>query len=203
MLYLLQPTFVQASLHDICPRLKGNTIVFGGLGSTTSDMQQCYPEFLALSHTDGSRYVTCIADEINANKDKKFVIAGHSSGAEDAERVVRLVRDKTHVHLVLLEGYAYQRSQRGPVKTSCWYSENTRRKIQGFNAPSMLNPNVCPQPAMSFDADWCDTPLCLHLANVNVNTPHDLSKATILKEGLANCSGNMAWVKENKDWLKE
>ena len=40
-----------------CPQIRGNTIIFGGLGSKTSDMEHCYPNFLAVSHGDGGRFV--------------------------------------------------------------------------------------------------------------------------------------------------
>jgi hypothetical protein len=186
-----------------CPQIQGNTVIFGGRGSETEDMVQCYPTFLALSHKEGSMHVSCLAKQINSSGGQKFVIAGHSSGAEDAERLVNQVKDKTKVRLVLLEGFAYQANQRGGVKTTCWYAQNTKQSIRGFNAPSMLNPSVCPQPAKAFEADWCHTELCLHLSNVNLNVPSELSRATVLTEGLANCRGNEAWVEENLDWLNQ
>ncbi len=186
-----------------CPQIQGNTIVFGGLGSETADMMRCYPKYLALSHKEGAALVDCIAKKINSSGGQKFVIAGHSSGAADAERLALQVKDKFKVRLVLLEGFAYKLNQRAGVNTTCWYAQNTKQKIRGFNAPSMLNPEVCPQPAKAFEADWCNTEICLHLANVNLNVPADLTRQTVIRDGLANCRGNDAWMEENLVWLNQ
>ncbi len=200
MFLLLQGTLSHA---DVCPKIIGNTIIFGGRGSTKVEMAQCYPQFLALSHDEDSRLVSCLAQQINDSGGQKFVIAGHSSGAVEAENVVRLVTDKSKVRLVLLEGFAYQANQRGNVETTCWFAQNSDKGIRGFNAPSMLNPAVCPQPARASEAGWCNTDMCLHLANVNLNVPGDLSGKTVLTQGLANCRGNNEWVQENLSWLNE
>ena len=198
-IFLLVQCFglVSASAQE-CGPILGNTVVFGGLGSKTHDMQTCYPEFFAVSHEDAPKFIACLAQQINARKDEKFVIAGHSSGAGDAERLALMIQDKSRMRLVLLEGFSHLLKDRSDIKTTCWYAQNSEKRIFGFNAPSMLDPTVCPQPAKPFEAAWCNTSLCLHVANVNLNTPSNLNKATALT-GLANCSGNTDWVKEHLD----
>ena len=201
-----QCLFLHAANAESCPPIRGNTIVFGGLGSKTAQMNLCYPNFLALAHEDGPKFIGCLAQQINASKGQKFVIAGLSSGSEDAEDLARLIRAKNQIRLVLLDGYAYTMSQRGAdlnPNTACWYAQNTNKKIQGPNAVSMQNPQVCPQPARTFTADWCETTLCLHLSLVNLEAPSLLSRNNVLTAGLANCRGNLDWLKENLTWLKE
>jgi len=178
-------------------------VIFGGKGSTTREMSDCYPDYLALSPQEGSQLLGCLASQIDENPGKKFVIVGHSSGATPAESLARALADKDlgHVRLVLLEGYAFPFSQTG-VAGSCWYAENKSKKIRGFNAPSMLDPAVCPQPANAFAANWCANQLCLHIANVNLNVPPGLTPGQALTQGLANCRGNNAWMTDElKAWL--
>lgn len=187
--FLPQSLFAQQ-----CPPLTSNVIVFGGAGSTTLEMKQCYPQFFAVSHDDGSRLIGCLAKQINERNQEKFVIAGHSSGATDAENLMRMINDKTRLKLILLEGFAYSQKQRGPVDTTCWYAQNSALGIKGFNAPSMLNANNCPQPAKAYEDKWCQTPFCLHVAMVNTNVRPDLTRMNVLADGLKNCSGNLDWV---------
>jgi hypothetical protein len=178
-----------------CPKIQGQAVIFGGRGSTTVEMQGCYPDFLALSNVEGDKFIACLAKQIDAieplSLEQKFVIAGHSSGAAQAERLVQTIKDKSKVRLVLLEGFASPKNQRG-VETTCWYARNG--KLEGMNASYMQNPANCTGEIKSFDAPTCNTALCLHLALVNLNVQPDLNRRNVFPDGLKNCQGNMDWL---------
>jgi len=174
-----------------CPSIAGKTgVLFGGDLATTKALQPCYQDFVAISKYDAAPLLKCLAQQIDANE-VGFVVAGHSSGAAYAERLVQAVQDKSKVRLVLLEGFGSPKNQKG-VQTSCWYAKNG--SLSGFNAPSMLNPKVCPGGAHASEAAWCKTKVCLHVSLVNLNTPANLSPATVAKEALQNCQGNRDWI---------
>lgn len=186
---------VPAISNAECPRIRGNVVVFGGRGSTTAEMQTCYPDFLSLSNIDGEQFVACLAQQIDAfapGADKeKFVIVGHSSGAAQAERLVRRVKEKSKVRLVLLEGFGSPANQRG-VETTCWYAQNG--KTEGMNASYMQNPANCLGQVRSYSAPWCNNSLCLHLSLVNRNVRADLNRTNVFTDGLKNCQGNLEWL---------
>lgn len=178
-----------------CPDLKGNVVIFGGRGATTSQMQQCYPDFTSFSNVEGEQYIRCLARKIDQSEalpdGQKFVIAGHSSGAVQAERLAQSVKDKSKIRLVLLEGFGSPLNQKG-VETTCWYAQNG--KLQGMNASSMKNPKVCLGQIKSFVAPQCQTSLCLHLSLVNSNVEGNLNLTNVLTHGLKNCQGNFEWL---------
>jgi hypothetical protein len=178
---------------DDCPSIKGKIgVLFGGDGSRTAPMQPCYPDFVAESRDDGARMIDCFAREIDEMEKgtQKFIVAGHSTGAVHAEHLAQKVRDKSKIRLVLLEGYGSPLNQRG-VETQCWYSKNASG--EGFNAPSMKNPEVCPGGAKSSEAPWCKTSVCLHCSLVNLHDPADLGRGN-LGQTFQNCKGNRIWI---------
>lgn len=139
---------------------------------------------------DAPSLLKCLAKQIN-DRETGFIVAGHSSGAAYAERLAQAVHDKSKVRLVLLEGFGSPKNQEG-VQTSCWYAKNGA--LTGFNAPSMLNPKVCPNGASAFNAPWCKTKVCLHISLVNLNTLPNLSPSTVAKQALENCQGPREWI---------
>lgn len=187
--------FLSAAANADCPRIRGNVVIFGGRGSTTPEMRQCYPDFLAFSNVDGDKFVSCLAQQIDnsapAADGRKLVIVGHSSGAAQAERLAHAVKDKSKIRLVLLEGFGSPANQRG-VDTTCWYAQNG--KLEGMNASYMKNPADCTGRVKSYAASWCDTPLCLHVSLVNRTVPADLNRTNVFTEGLKNCQGNLEWL---------
>lgn len=176
-----------------CPQIRGSAIVFGGRGSTTREMQQCYPDLLAFSNVEGHQDIACLAKQIDAGSFPKqtIVIAGHSSGAAEAERLAHAVKDKRRIRLVLLDGFGSPANQLG-VDTTCWYARNG--DLEGMNASSMKNPKACTGRLRIYDAPSCKTSLCLHLSLVNENAPADLNLGTVLATGLKNCKGNREWL---------
>lgn len=189
---LLSLLLTPAAHAGQCPSIQGKIgVLFGGDLSNTAAMQPCYPDLVSVSKYDGASMIDCFAQQIDEwNGPRKFVVAGHSTGAVYAEHLVQRVRDKSKVRLVLLEGYGSPANQRG-VETSCWYARNGA--MQGFNAPSMRNPSVCPGGASALDAPWCKTIVCLHVSLVNLHAPEDLSRETI-GDAFETCQGNRGWL---------
>jgi hypothetical protein len=178
-----------------CPQLKSKVIVFGGRGSTTAQMNHCYPEFMSYSNIEGDAYVSCLAQQIDRQPTlpnrEKFLIVGHSSGAAQAEKLVHAVKNKSKVKLILLEGFGIPAFHEG-VETTCWYAKNGN--LQGMNAGYMQNPADCRGTVKAFEAPWCNNPLCLHIALVNLNVPAEINKSNVFTDGLNNCQGNMEWL---------
>lgn len=186
--------FAPAAHAQSCPSIEGKIgILFGGDLSDTEAMRPCYPDLVAVSKYDAAPLLDCFAGQIDRLIDpRKFIVAGHSTGAVHAEHLAQRVKNKSKVHLVLLEGYGSPLNQRG-VETTCWYSRNGA--MQGFNAGSMLDPKVCAGGANPFDAPWCKTNVCLHVSLVNLHAPEDLTRGTI-GDAFKNCQGNRVWLSQ-------
>jgi hypothetical protein len=58
----------------------------------------------------------------------------------------------------------------------------------------MQNPADCRGTVKAFEAPWCNNPLCLHIALVNLNVPAEINKSNVFTDGLNNCQGNMEWL---------
>ena len=202
LLILTLAIFVPGVSNAACEAIdiKNNVIVFGGNGSTTAEMKDCYPNFLTYSNIDGAKHIKCLANQIENTAIKlgePFVIVGHSSGAVQAEQLVQALKlpgSKHKVRLILLEGFA--NTVNLGVATACWYAK--RGSIEGMNARYMKTLKSCSTKPQVFEDSRCNTPLCLHLSLVNLKAPIDVRDGrTALATGLKNCSGN-----GNTEWLK-
>lgn len=188
----------------LCPKydIKNNVIVFGGAGSTTPQMESCYPQYLTYSNDEGGQHVKCLAEQIEktaTSPDRPFVIAGHSSGAAHAQMLVQALSKSARqkARLILLEGFAIQQNQGLP--TSCWYGKHG--SAEGMNAGSMKVLKACTDVHVYEDKRTlgaCTNALCLHIALVNKAVLATVvDRKTALTTGLANCAGN-----GNTEWLE-
>lgn len=204
LLILAVAIFLPAVSNANCEtyNIKNNVIVFGGAGSTTPEMENCYPSFLTYSNDDGGKHVQCLAQQIERTSvasDQPFVIVGHSSGAAHAQRLIQALSKsgKSKVRLVLLEGFAIEQNQ--GVQTSCWYAKHGL--VEGMNASSMKTLKACTDRHVYEDQraqGACTNPLCLHISLVNLGVPNTVvDKNTAVAQGLKTCSRN-----GNTEWLK-
>lgn len=204
---ILLPIVSKADCKQGDLKNKNNVIVFGGVGSTTQAMEGCYPNFVTFGLDDSSKNFQCLKHEIESSQttaDRPIIIAGHSSGAANAQRLVQLLgaSGKSKVRLVLLEGFGIQQNQ--GVPTTCWSAQNGSTK--GMNYGAMQTLKACnvqkyyddkrkPQEGIP-----CTNALCLHISLVNRSVPHTVvDKMSALRTGLSNCVGNTAWLENDQD----
>lgn len=139
----------------------------------------------------GSRAeVQRLVNEINANPNKRYVIAGHSSGAAISNQVASLVKNPRQIDLINLDGFAPSRELQDRVGSSkCWYAVNPGSGGTSLNAGSMRG---CRNSAKVTSAT-CRTSMCLHFAMVNSGAPATLSNYR--KDGYNSCRTNLEWLR--------
>lgn len=188
-------------------------VFFGGHASTPAQMQ-CWEKgaraengsrsddnFRGIAYPAGAHYsqqaalegsraeVQKIVDEINSHPTKRYVIAGHSSGAAISNRVASLVKNPRQIDLVNLDGFAPSSALQERVGSStCWYAVNPALARSSLNASSMRG---CRSSA-KIQSSSCVTPMCLHFALVNKGAPAQLRNYRA--EGYTSCRTNLDWL---------
>ncbi|MGZ3710390.1 MAG: hypothetical protein ACXVBE_01485 [Bdellovibrionota bacterium] len=167
--------------------------LFGGATSTKSQVQGCYPaaKVEAFGYPPAGGEMGRVIATINANPDRKFIVAGHSSGAKYANRVASQVKNPSRITLVDLDGYA-PRSVPKAVHRVCWKAVNGS-KLASRNAPSMAQSNNC-EVVKTYTSATCKTRWCLHFALVNKNVPGNLNDRSWITQGYKSCSANLDWA---------
>lgn len=167
-------------------------IFFGGAQSQQAPMNSCFPRFKNFPYP-AQGGVDSMLKQINspANKDKPYLIAGHSSGAKYANMLASGAVNPSRITLVDLDGYA-PRSVPKAVRRICWKATNGRG-LWSRNAGSMSSGNNCGE-VKTHVASQCSTPWCLHFSLVNLVVPGDLRDSTWITQGYKNCQANGKWA---------
>lgn len=120
---------------------------------------------------------------------RKFIIAGHSSGAALANAVAERVKNPSQVELVDLDGFAASPLLQKRIKTTCVYAENPNTGLRSRNAGSMTT--NCPKENQKrYPAAQCKTAWCLHFAVVNTKAPPYLG-SDFKQNGYKGCGTNL------------
>jgi hypothetical protein len=138
----------------------------------------------------GRSRINMLVNDINAHPGRKYIIAGHSSGAALANEAARLVRDPSQIELVDLDGFRASNAIQRRVRTTCVYAVN-QSGLPSRNAPSMES---CARPKMYRD-HHCKTKWCLHFSVVNTVAPANLSSSTFKRDGYKGCGTNLSWLR--------
>lgn len=185
-----------------------HVIYFGGYRSTKANMG-CWAEKVqaegfkvsALPYPSGAssglnreiedtaEYKTLLS-EIRNNPNKKYKVAGHSSGSQYANNLVEwMLRNGVparNIELSNLDGFRASNQLARQVKTVCWSARNG----------SLVSRNYSPDCKV-YQAPQCQTAWCLHFAVVNTAVPGDLGGGSdFIRRGYAknNCQTNMDWI---------
>lgn len=185
-----------------------HVIYFGGYRSTQANMR-CWSEKVqaegfkvsALPYPSGassglnrdientSEY-RALLSEIRNNPNKKFKVAGHSSGSQYANNLVEWMLRQgipaQNIELTNLDGFRASQQLARQVKTVCWSARNG----------SLVSRNYSPDCKV-YQAPQCQTAWCLHFSVVNTAVPGDLGGGSdFIRRGYANnnCQTNMGWI---------
>jgi hypothetical protein len=144
-----------------------------------------------------------------ANSKRKFVIAGHSSGAAMANRVAREALSRnprlaSRLTLVALDGFIPSASLRSRVPVICVGARSEHGVSRNFSGMQKCNEDTRSaggNPSRTWvyrdqRAKACQTPWCLHFTVINKATPPTLGQKTWSRRGYEGCTGNA-----NVDWL--
>ena len=188
-------------------------LFFGGYGSTESQMN-CWKKGAegksgggyrfrgfgypvgsgagkASAVSGGSATLRKLAAEINAHPGKRYVIAGHSSGAALSNRLAELVDDPKRIDLVNLDGFAPSAQLQKKVGSSvCWYAKGANG-LMSRNAGSMKS--NC-KVSKAVRNNNCTSAWCLHFGVINNKVPGNLSGATFRSQGYRGCDSNTDWL---------
>lgn len=188
-------------------------LFFGGYGSTESQMK-CwqkgaegksggdyrfrgfgYPSLSgpgkASAVLGGRTVLRKLVAEINSHPNKRYVIAGHSSGAALSNRLAELVDDPKRISLVNLDGFAPSSQLQKKVGSSvCWYAKG-RNGLHSLHANSMQS--NC-KVSKAVQNNNCTSAWCLHFGVINNKVPGNLSGATFKSQGYRGCDSNIDWL---------
>lgn len=180
----------------------------GGIGSTSAHMKVWASsaraqlpgyEIEAVAVSPGAAFQNKVVQEILANQDREYIIAGHSEGAStvtsltarlDALAAANKV-NPLKLRLIKLEGYSFSAKN---LKYECWFGQG-RNGSTGFNGVQMKK---CASANVRRYCDrQCKTSVCLHFSVVNKAAPPDLGRPGLdLSHGYDNINANVTWAKE-------
>ncbi len=204
---LLFMAFATLALAQEMPQI----IYFGGYGAT-SEQVKCWAdgisfpdvEVSAIQYPPGAssgrnRDVEKLAayknllKNIKANLNRKFQVAGHSSGSQYANNLVEWMLDQgvpaANINLVNLDGFRASESLKKRVQTTCWSATNGRTNSNNYDPSCRI-----------YKAPHCKTKWCLHFSLVNRIAPSDLSGGSdFIRRGYGkkDCQTNTDWIETN------
>ena len=129
-----------------------------------------------------------IVSEINSNPQRRYVVAGHSSGAAISNTIATQVNDKSRIKQVILDGFTTPRIN-GDV--TCWGARGQDGKpSRNLGAMSACGAGlrVYPDRHCSSASQWC-----LHFVLVVKSTPPALSD--FINHGYDGCESNLDWLR--------
>ncbi len=189
-------------------------IYFGGAG-TSQEQMNCWEQgaekitkfknykFKAIAYplgasseqesvlSKGADLYDAVANVINRNPKKKFILVGHSSGAALANKAAELVKDSAQIELFDLDGFVPSKDLQKKVKTTCVHAINRNLGIKSKNANDVSGKCVTDRQYIDYQ---CKTEWCLHYSLVNKSTPPNLNKDTAKREGYLGCETNLDWL---------
>lgn len=134
-----------------------------------------------------------LLQDIKANPNRKFKVAGHSSGSQYANNLVEWMLDNgvpaANIELSNLDGFKASSSLRAKVKWQCWSATNGR-----------INSNNYSTECKILKTNRCQTKWCLHFMLVNSEAPNDLSGGgDFIRRGYArsNCQSPRDWIESS------
>jgi hypothetical protein len=170
-------------------------VYFGGVDAQKSVLNKCFPSFENYGYPASSAQQRAVIDEINANPNQQYIIAGHSSGALFADNVAKAkLVNPSRITLVDLDGYA-PRGVPSDIRRVCWRAASTSHPgLTSRNFSSMVSANNCEVVHTHSDAH-CSTVWCMHFSIVDPNTPSGLGNGTWETQGYSGCSAkNLEWL---------
>ena len=193
---------------QVDPDSDTKVIFFGGFRATAAQMK-CWADGVTIPNADvtaipypaGATYkqnraiermgmYQSLKKEIQANPNRKFEVAGHSSGSQYANQLVEWMLQNgvpaENIHLVNLDGFRAPPSLQSKVKTDCWSASSGRLQSNNFKSE-----------CKRFQAPTCRTQWCLHFSLVNKEAPSNLQGGSdFVQRGYdkKNCQTNVDWI---------
>lgn len=169
-------------------------IYFGGVGSEKKVLDQCFPSFRNYEYPVSLADQNKLVEEIKKYPQKKYIIAGHSSGSQYAINIMKTEKLPNHYRMTLvnLDGFA-PRGVPLSVRRVCWNAENHLNQVKSRNFASMSLENNCSE-VHTHSTLHCKSlsKWCLHFSVVNPDTPENLDN---LAQGYKNCSEDkLKWL---------
>jgi hypothetical protein len=129
--------------------------------------------------------IATVLTEINEHPEKKYIVAGHSSGAAISNTIAARASNPSRIKQVILDGFS------SPALSSaiCWAARgkygNESRNYSGMVA--------CPHHEIFADSH-CDpsSQWCLHFVLINKSAPSDLRD--FKNHGYDGCNSNVDWI---------
>ncbi len=127
----------------------------------------------------GEAQLKALADEINAHPEKRYILAGHSSGSALSNRLAGLIKDTRKIKLVALDGFAPSNELQEKLSTDCWYAVNPETKLLSRNADSIIA--KC-KTKKAYEERGCATAMCLHMSLVRKRNGRGLNLDWLTEE---------------------